>query len=262
MDEFETTKQNSASALSLELELEEDEVVESEVPNQAELANEQSPGQPSPFATKGATQPPSQPQASPPQDSETPDEPEIIFYEPEEKRSLLRPLIYSLIFGSIGALLFAGASVFYFSLGARAGIVFVIFFSALGARLAAENTRGNAVRWHAAITTGVAAIASRAMLVLILFHMQPNFSAEDLTTLVNPGKASGIYGQQSILNALSPDGVDGQQRLNERFAEDQDELDSLSLSFVQVFPKLFQAIDFFLILIAMAMTFKFAGSNY
>lgn len=199
-------------------------------------------------------------------------EPQILIYEEAGSEGTGRLLIFCAIFGLIGALCFAGTSLFYFSIGRRVGVMFAVGFAVLGARLGASDLRGGRVRTFAAGTTGASAVGAKVLMVVFLFQMYPKFNAEDLTTLIDPGKAAAIYAEQSFVNALSPDGMDGQERLDQRFgAEVEDSNEELPaapqrearvLSFGDVFPKLFDFFDLLLILAAAVFAYKFSGNEY
>lgn len=192
------------------------------------------------------------------------DTPKITIYEQEKNAEFGRLILYSVLFGALGAICFAGISLFYFSIGRRLGVLFVVFFAALGARLGSKNVNVGYTKWSAAITAGVAGSASKAVLVLMLFQMTPGFNAENLSTFLDPGKSAAIYFEQSLVNALATDGIDGQQRLDQRFAEEYEEYklsEGEPLSFAQVFPRLFQGFDFLLLAFAMMLSFKFAANE-
>jgi hypothetical protein len=210
-------------------------------------------------------------------------EPKIIIYDNKQKKSAAVKLLASCcIFGLIGAACFAGISAIYFSIGRRAGIFFVALFASLGARLGAEVDGSNTVRWYAAFTAAGSSIVGKCFLVLILFNMYPDFTAEDWMNFSNPGKSAAIYFEQGVMNALSTDGRDtrsGQQKLDERFEREFQDPDSYQpfeefgennedyedeaepLEFSQVFGKTFDIFDVGLILATMFLAFKFSKSE-
>lgn len=301
MDEFEpkSTDNSASDELPLELELEEP----STPPEPVTESQQETPR--SPFASPGQTaqptpsaQTPRSPCASPgqtaqstppaqtpgqPSGTDGPNEPQIVYYDMEKQKSdTTRLLICTAIFGLIGALCFAGISAVYFSVGRRVGILFIAFFATLGARLGTDHLGGPRVRYYAAFTAGGSAVVAKAFLVLLLFHMYPDFTAEDWTNFANPGKSAAIYLDQSIENALSTDGSDkrsGQEKLDERFEREyRDEADSspgygeysddeyyddefVPLGFWEVLPKAFDVFDLPLILAAMIFAFKFARNE-
>lgn len=199
------------------------------------------------------------------------EEPKIIIYEKNKSGLPISLLITLAIFGVIGAVLAAGTAAFYFSLGRRVGFLFIIFLAAFGARMGTALDASSA-RWYAAWTAGASAVASKAFLVLILFQLSPQFSAEDWTAFRYPGKANAMYLQQSIDNAFTAgisDSRSGQEKLDERFnkefsGDDSEEYvtdEPKILSFGEVFPRLFDLPDFILTLLAMLGAFKFANNE-
>jgi len=198
---------------------------------------------------------------------------QLVYEEVEETKGNIAGLLICLgIFGFIGALCFAGISVIYFSVGRRVGILFIAFFAALGARLGSNEVRGKTLRWYAAFTAASSAVMAKALLVLLLFHMYPDFNAEDWTNFANPGKSAAIYAEQAVVNALSVDDTrTSQERLDERFLREYEESgvdyeddeyyedeEPEPLKFADVMPKLFDVFDLPLIIAAMIAAFKMA----
>lgn len=189
----------------------------------------------------------------------------------DDEPGTFRALAIAIVFGLVGAICFAGISAVYFSVGRRAGMLAVAFCAATGARMGASDIRAQRVRWFSALTAAGSAIVGKALLVLILFHLHPDFSAEDWMNFAEPGKSNAIYFEQGIENALSIDGDNrsGQEKLDEKFEEelasedadsDEEALDEEGekLSFKQVFPKLFDLFDLPLIVFSMIFAYRLA----